>query len=243
TGAWDSIGTVGRRDVMGSGSDGDAGRLRGCVLSAGAVVVGVGDLSGLLVEPGERGLCVVAFGMRYPDREIERLPDDVALQAAIGGLAEGAGRVYSAIERFVSDLDRTARCCRIDEVESVFGRMRAALSQKAVAALAGLGWVGRSSLLVTPGHGPRVRLGTLFTDAALGADAPFAANHCGSCRICQDACPVGAVTGEEASFEGLRGFRIDAGRCRAHVDRNMETLGRREFRGVCLKECPFGRSE
>ena len=69
------------------------------------------------------------------------------------------------------------------------------LSHKAVAVQAGLGWTGRSALFLHPIHHGRLRLVTVLTDLPLVAGAPLAkADHCGSCRLCIDACPAGAIT-------------------------------------------------
>jgi ferredoxin len=62
---------------------------------------------------------------------------------------------------------------------------------KAIGNFAGLGWIGKNHLLVTPDRGPRVALGAVLTDAPL----PVTANtsmprQCGSCRRCIDICPV-----------------------------------------------------
>jgi epoxyqueuosine reductase len=70
----------------------------------------------------------------------------------------------------------------------------AAISHKAVARVAGLGWQGKNLLLITPQYGPRVRLVTVLTNAPLTPDAPIK-NRCGKCMLCHDACPVGAIKG------------------------------------------------
>ncbi len=211
-------------------------RVKSAVLEGGAVIVGVADLTPLLAEPTPRPLTALAFGMRYPDPAIERLPDEDELARAIEGISTSTQRIYATVERLLGQSDAHVRCCRADALASTFGALHAPLSQKAVAALAGLGWIGKSSLLVTPAHGPRLRLGTLFTDASLLPDAPFPANHCGDCHLCREACPVGAVAGEAVSFRGLAGYRIDAQECRTHLERRGCA-----FCGLCLRACPVGR--
>jgi len=215
-------------------------RIRTAILEGGAAVVGIADLAATL-DAVLQPLFVVVFGMRYPDPEIARLPDDDALCRAIEGLSSATQRIYSAVECILFESNGHARCCRYDAVKSTFGASYCTLSQKAMAVLAGLGWIGKSSLLVTPAHGPRMRLGTLFTDVALVPDKPFLANNCGSCHVCREACPTGAVTEEAVSFRQLSGYRIDSDKCRAHVWRNEPLGGKREFCGLCLKECPFGK--
>ena len=211
-------------------------RIKAAALESGAVVAGIADLATTVADP----LYALVFGLRYLDAAVERLPVDDALDRAAEELSTATQRIYVIVEHILRESGDNVRCCRYDSVESVFGAP-CTLSQKALAVLAGLGWIGKSSLLVTPDHGPRVRLGTLFTDAALVADDPFPTNNCGHCHVCREACPVGAVTEEAVSFRRFSAYRIDADRCRAHVWRNLPGGGKREFCGVCLKECPFGR--
>lgn len=81
----------------------------------------------------------------------------------------------------------------------------APLAEKQLAVEAGLGWIGRQSLLVTPRFGSFVLLGELVLDAACDRyDEPLAGAGCGSCRRCVEACPTGAVCNDRA---------IDARRC------------------------------
>ena len=81
----------------------------------------------------------------------------------------------------------------------------APLLEKQLAVEAGLGWIGRQSLLVTPRFGSFVLLGELVLDAACDRyDEPLAGVGCGSCRRCVEACPTGAVCNDRA---------IDARRC------------------------------
>lgn len=70
----------------------------------------------------------------------------------------------------------------------------APLLEKQLAVEAGLGWIGRQSLLVTPRHGTYVLLGELLlTDEADAYDAPFEGSRCGRCRNCIESCPTGAI--------------------------------------------------
>jgi epoxyqueuosine reductase QueG len=68
-------------------------------------------------------------------------------------------------------------------------------SHKLAAHLAGLGWIGKSCLLVTPDHGPRVRWITVLTDAPLVLTGTPMKPRCGDCTACVDICPVRAFTG------------------------------------------------
>ncbi len=107
---------------------------------------------------------------------------------------------------------------------------RGHLCHRTVGALAGLGWRGRSNLLVNPKLGARFRLVTVLTDMPLAADKPLEAN-CGECRACLNPCPAGAIKERredfdyQACFEKLQEFQRSG------------LVGQR-ICGVCVKACP-----
>jgi len=78
---------------------------------------------------------------------------------------------------------------------------------KAFAAAAGLGWYGKNTNILTPALGSWVLLGEIITDLALEPDAPLTQN-CGSCCLCQIACPTGALDVD---------YSIDARRCISYL--------------------------
>lgn len=81
----------------------------------------------------------------------------------------------------------------------------APLCEKQLAVDAGLGWIGRQSLLVTPQFGTFVLLGELLLcDECDAYDAPFEGSRCGRCHNCMDSCPTGAIVAPKV---------IDTNRC------------------------------
>lgn len=117
------------------------------------------------------------------------------------------------------------------------------ISHKAIAKAAGLGWQGKSLLLVTPKYGPRVRLATLLTNAPLKPD-PLQPYRCGTCRKCQKACPVAAIKG--ASWENHPQTREDALYFTRCVEKVTEDFAKRPeigkaICGVCISVCPWGK--
>ena len=114
-------------------------------------------------------------------------------------------------------------------------------SHKKAACLAGLGSIGRSGLFLHPRFGPRVRLGTLFTDCPFpSAPAPRPPEDpCGHCTLCRDACPAGAILGGPA----VPGRPcIDPALCSGHMKKAYQLIGRGAVCGICMAVCPKGQS-
>lgn len=115
-------------------------------------------------------------------------------------------------------------------------------SHKLAARQAGFGWIGKSCMLITPEHGPRVRWGTVLTDAPLHAKSEPVQESCGKCRACVDICPVQAYTGEPFREEEPRKIRFDAEKCDQYFEK-MKQEGQDPVCGLCLYVCPHGRKK
>jgi epoxyqueuosine reductase QueG len=117
------------------------------------------------------------------------------------------------------------------------------LSHKAVALAAGLGWQGKSLLLVTREFGPRVRLVTVLTDMDLAADQPVK-NLCGQCTACTDACPAGAIKNVNTDYHyHSREEALDFRRCVGKITEEFQQLPFIDspICGVCIRSCIWGR--
>jgi epoxyqueuosine reductase len=119
-------------------------------------------------------------------------------------------------------------------------RISSIFSHKLAARQAGLGWLGKSCMLITPDHGPRVRWGSVLTDAPLKAVSEPMEEGCGNCQACVDICPVQAYTGESFREGEPREARFAADLCDRYFE-GMKTRKEDPVCGLCLYVCPHGR--
>lgn len=117
------------------------------------------------------------------------------------------------------------------------------LSAKAVANVAGLGWQGKSLLIITPQYGPRVRLVTVLTDLSLKPDQPLD-NRCGDCSCCTEACVAQAIRNVSTEFHYAdREEALDFRKCADKLTGEFMKLPlvEKPVCGICIKACPWGR--
>jgi epoxyqueuosine reductase QueG len=106
---------------------------------------------------------------------------------------------------------------------------RGHLSHKRIAAAAGIGWLGRNNLLVTPRFGAQIRLVTVLTDLGLAPDHPIE-NGCDSCRACVAGCPAEAIGETAAEFKHLDCFAL-------LKDFQRKRYVSQYICGLCVKAC------
>jgi epoxyqueuosine reductase QueG len=225
-------------------------KLKGRIVALGADLVGVADAEPLkqlrtnpadLLDPFRRA---ISIGVKLPIAVFEQISDrPTPLYAA----------VYQTANRILDEIAfRTAGILQGDGFYSlpvpasqVLDKKNwyGAISHKAVGRMAGLGWQGKSLLLVNPRYGPRIRLVTVLTDAQLEIDGPVR-NRCGKCTLCRDACPVGAIkgVGTKGNYKS-RGKAIYLSHCAEKLAGEFSKLPNvgAPICGICIKACPFGQ--
>lgn len=126
----------------------------------------------------------------------------------------------------------------------------AKFSHKEAAVQAGMGNIGRNCLFLENSFGPRVRLGTVFTNfvppslskmADEAEESKFAlSEHCNACNLCIDACPAHALFGRKTNST-KRSDLLNPETCSLFMKKEFQDIGRGAVCGICMSICPAGK--
>lgn len=131
------------------------------------------------------------------------------------------------------------------QIGEVHGRAfvdSAPVLDKAWAKKAGMGWIGKHTILISKQKGSYFFLAELIVDLELAYDSPMLTDHCGSCTRCIDACPTEAIVAP---------YVVDGSRCISYLTIELKNEIPTEFQGkldnwmfgcdVCQQVCPWNR--
>jgi epoxyqueuosine reductase len=118
------------------------------------------------------------------------------------------------------------------------------ISHKMVATRAGLGWIGKTDLLISKAFGPRLRLVTILLDKDPGCKVkPIEKSKCGDCNICVIKCPAEAANGLSWNVKTHRDMFFNAFKCREKCRElaKYKLNVNERICGLCITVCPIGK--
>ncbi|MXP29408.1 tRNA epoxyqueuosine(34) reductase QueG [Porphyrobacter algicida] len=182
---------------------------------------------------------VIALGMSYAPAVDPLALEGDEEKARISVYAQGRD-YHDVVKKALKALARWMVAREPDSELKVFVDT-APVMEKPLGQVAGLGWQGKHTNLVSTSHGSWLFLGAIYTTLDLAPDAPHR-DRCGSCRACQDACPTDAFP---------EPYRLDARRCISYLTIEHKGPIAEEFRPAlgnriygcddCLAVCPWNK--
>ncbi|MEN2280638.1 tRNA epoxyqueuosine(34) reductase QueG [Algoriphagus sp. SE2] len=172
----------------------------------------------------------------YPEQKLPESPDSIKLAKYAYGVD------YHLVIR--EKLNEFLEMLR-EEIGEIDGRGfvdSAPVMERQWAQKAGLGWIGKNSLLLNKEQGSFFFLAELIIDLEATPDTPLAKDYCGTCTACIDACPTDAIVGNGV---------IDGSRCISYLTIELKDAIPAEFKGkmenwafgcdICQDVCPWNR--
>ena len=172
----------------------------------------------------------------YPQKQLPHQPEDLKLAKY------AYGQDYHDVIR--AKLTEFLEILR-EEIGEINGRSfvdSAPVMERQWAQQAGLGWIGKNSLLLNKEMGSFFFLADLILDLEADPDPPMAKDYCGTCTACMDACPTDAIVQPEV---------IDASKCISYLTIELKEAIPDEFAGkmenwvfgcdICQDVCPWNR--
>ena len=178
---------------------------------------------------------IVMLGMRYFNTQ------RITAQPGTGLVAKYAWGDVDYHDLIHQRLKQLKRFTEEQEVANVRGVVDTApLLEREFAQLAGLGWVGKHTLLINKEQGSWFFLAALLVDEELDDDEPFKEDHCGTCTACIDVCPTDAI---------VEPYVLDGSRCISYLTIELRDEVPNEFRqgmgdwlfgcDLCQDVCPW----
>jgi epoxyqueuosine reductase len=175
------------------------------------------------------------LGLNYRTAEPAAHAPGQGRLACYGWGADYHDLVRAKLEPLAALLQREAPGARVRGVVDT-----APLLEREFAQLAGLGWIGKHTLLINRRWGSWFFLAALLTDLPLEYDLPHEADYCGNCRACLDACPTGAI---------VDAYQLDPRKCISYLTIELRSPVPAELReslgdwllgcDVCQEVCPW----
>lgn len=216
--------------------------VRNTLKKQGADLVGFADVSDLSTDMTGGFVAAVSIAVRL---------DQSIVCEISNGPTQRYYKEYKRVNEYLGELCRqTADLLRnygwnaraIEATTAKFNTRTLSMpvQHKTIATRAGLGWIGKSALLITKEYGPAVRLGSVLTNAEFETGEPINTSRCGDCHKCVDQCPAGAIVGCNWNAGLPRESIYNAFTCRKTAMNLSKAQGiDSTICGICINACPW----
>lgn len=205
----------------------------------GADIIGFADLKDVLTEDLSHLPVGISIGVRLSDQIIK-------------GIKNGPTMIYAYHYSITNALLNEIALKTTNYLQNFgFSAMPIPASQssrkskipfqhKTAATSAGIGWIGKSSMLIHPEYGPRLRYVTVLSDVHIEHyGTPIKESKCGDCKNCVDACPVHAIKNNNWKLGMNRTEYFEYKICLDHINK-VGVLLDHSICGICIAACPIG---
>lgn len=217
-------------------------QIQAYLLKKGASKVGFADISHLPEKANKGFKSAICIGVALNPAVIADIPTGPHISYSMEYNRANAllNFLGSSAERLLKEAGYNAYAVTGDRAPYDPDTCVTDLPHKTVARLAGFGWIGKNALLVTEEYGSAIRLTTVLCDKEFVCGAPVPQGRCGSCTVCEKACPGGAIKGvaweEGTDRDSLVSYDI----CQKTVsERGKELPLRSALCGLCYAKCPY----
>ena len=220
-------------------NQGWTGKLKTLLKDNGADIIGIGNMSGVENCQYETGISV---GVALPKNVILdlRKAPTVEYYEVYHSLNARLNKIVSAGEDFLKEKGFDAYAQTTDRVK-ISEEKISPIPHKTVATRAGIGWIGKNCLLVTPQFGSAIRLSSILTNAPLIYSRAINDSECGQCKICVKECPAQALYGSLWNASIKRDKILDYRKC---YKKQMEIMEENtgivtDLCGKCFAVCKY----
>jgi epoxyqueuosine reductase len=212
------------------------------LIKEGASLVGFADIGKLPAENRNQVKSAVSIAVALNSSIIEGIS---------GGPTPAYYQEYNRVNQLLSNLCKIAaevlkkngfKAVIIEPTvkELDFKTLAEKFQHKTAATRAGLGWIGKSALLITEKYGSAVRLATVLTDAEFKIGKPVDNSRCDTCDKCVEKCPVSAIVGGNWTAGMERKEIVDAFKCCDNAKKMSKDIGiSATICGICINVCPW----
>ena len=209
--------------------------------SKGAEVVGFASLEGIKNVPKEYPNSIL-IGIPIEKEALKTIytDDQSKYVESMKSLALKLNDIVLEGEDYIKEnMNYNALAMSRERVAKDFEGLASKIPHKTTGTRAGLGWIGRCALLISPKYGAALRLSTILTDMPIKTGTPIDDSLCDDCTECQDVCPVDAINEVKWDSKKERDEYFNAEKCFEFIKKEMQRTHGKSLCAKCGLACPY----